>query len=282
MKILLVGGTSSVGHSIAEKMTRLGQVISAGRREAEVFFDLTHWDSIPVVDESYDVVIHVAADFAGPTAEDFIRAELTNVVGTLSVCRLAEHCGAKHLVIMSSISATYGPGDAYYGAYALSKRHAEEAALLFCAERTLPLTVLRPTQVYDAKGKCRRHQPLLYLMADKAQAGENILIHGSHDARRNYLYLDDLAEICSRIVEMRHTGVFDCAHPHSPKLSEVALAAFSAFANGGKIQFQPDKPHLVDLPTSVLTSCYEDIDFYPQVDIQQGFERIRQFRESVS
>lgn len=282
MKILLIGGTSSIGRAIAEKMIRLGRVVSAGRREAEVFFDLTHWDSIPVVDESYDVVIHVAADFAGPTTEDFIRAEITNVIGTLSVCRLAERCSAKHMVIMSSISATYGPGDAYYGAYALSKRHAEEAALLFCAERGLPLTVLRPTQVYDAKGKCQRHQPLLYLMADKAQAGEDILIHGTYDARRNYLYLDDLAEICSRIVEMRHAGVFDCAHPHSPKLSEVAQAAFSSFSNGGEIQFQPDKPHLVDLPCFALTSCYEEIGFYPQVDIQQGFERIKQFRDNAS
>ena len=185
MKILLIGGTSSIGHSIAEKINRLGQVTSAGRREAKVFFDLTQWESVPTIDDHYDVVIHAAADFAGHTTEDFIRAELTNVVGTLSVCRLAEHCSAKHLVILSSISATYGPGDAYYGAYALSKRHAEEVANLFCAERGLPLTILRPTQVYDAKGKCRRHQPLLYLMADKAQAGEDILSHGTQNELRN-------------------------------------------------------------------------------------------------
>ena len=282
MRTLLIGGTSSIGQSIAEKMAPLGQVVSAGRRESDVLFDLTHWDSTPVIDESYDVVIHVAADFAGPTTEDFIRAELSNVVGTLSVCRLAERCGAKHLVLMSSISATYGPGDAYYGAYALSKRHAEEVAFLFCAERGLPLTILRPTQVYDTKGKCQRHQPLLYLMADKAQAGEDIFIYGSHDAQRNYLHLDDLAEICNRIVKTRLVGTFDCTHPHSPKMSEVAHAAFSAFSRGGQVLFQQNKPNLVDLPSPVLNSCYEAIDFYPQVDIRQGFERIKQFRENAS
>ncbi|MNR10376.1 GDP-L-fucose synthase [compost metagenome] len=115
-------------------------------------------------------------------------------------------------------------------------------------------------------------------MADKAQAGENIYLYGTHDPLRNYLYLEDLAEICSRVVETRVTGVFDCVHPLNPRLSEVAEAAFAAFANGGEVQFHADKPNLLDLPLVTSSLLYEEIGFYPLVDIKQGFERIRQFR----
>lgn len=280
MKILIVGSSSSIGYSICEYLEHLGQVKFAGRQNADFFCDLTHWDTKPTVTESFDVVVHVAADFGGTATEDFIRAELVNAVGTLSVCRLAEDCHAKHLILLSSISATYRPGDPYYGIYALSKKHAEEAALLFCSERSLALTILRPSQVYDAQGKCRKHQPLLYSMADKAQAGENIYLYGTHDPLRNYLYLEDLAKVCSRVVETRTTGVFDCVHPQNPRLSEVAGAAFLAFANGGSVQFQADKPNLLDLPSTTNSSLYEEIGFFPLVDIKQGFERIRQFRVS--
>ena len=280
MKVLIVGSSSSIGYSIGKNLEHLGQVKFAGRENADFFFDLTFWDTQPTVTESFDVVVHVAADFGGKATEDFIRAELVNAVGTLSVCRLAEACHAKHLIVISSISATYQLGDPYYGIYALSKKHAEEAAQLFCSERALALTILRPSQVYDAQGKCRKHQPLLYRMADKAQAGENIYLYGDHDPLRNYLYLEDLSEICSRVVETGITGNFDCVHPLNPRLSEVAEAAFSAFANGGEVQFQADKPNLLDLPLVTSSSLYEEIGFYPLVDIKQGFEHIRQFRVS--
>jgi hypothetical protein len=67
-------------------------------------------------------------------------------------------------------------------------------------------------------------------------------------------------------------------HPQNPRLSEVATAALSAFANGGSVHFQADKPNLQDLPPATSLSLYEKIGFYPLVDIKQGFERIRQFR----
>ena len=207
MKTLMIGSTSIIGGHIATRLGRFGEVKFAGRRAADIDFDITKWDVLPKVNESFDVVVHVAADFGGTTTESFIRTELANAVGTLSVCRVAELCSAKHFFLLSSLFATYRLGDPYYGIYALSKRHAEEAALFFCNERGIPLTVLRPSQVYDEAGKCRRHQKLLYAMADKAEAGEDICLFGSHDARRNYIYLDNVARFAAA-GRRRHARLF--------------------------------------------------------------------------
>lgn len=146
----------------------------------------------------------------------------------------------------------------------------------------MALTILRPTQIYDDAGICRRHQALLYFMADRAEAGEDISLYGSNDALRNYLHLDDLVEICSRVVQGRCTGTFTCANPQSVHLSKVAGAAFSAFGQGGELKFMPEKPDLADLPTIDDDALYGQIDYWPSIDIGEGFKRISNYRESNS
>lgn len=281
MRILIVGSTSVIARVVASRCQRLGRVDFAGRRHADILIDLTEWQTLPQIDVPYDVVVHAAADFGGLDDEDLVRAELVNAVGTLTVCRLARAVGAKHLILLSSLSATYQANDPYYGFYALSKRHSEELATLFCASRKIPLTILRPSQVYDAAGGCRSHQPFLYFVADKAAAGEDIPLYGTHDAVRNYINLDDLAEVCACVIERHCLGVFSCCYPSSVRLSEVAQAAFSAFGRGGKIEFVPEKPDLPDLSASDDFRLYELIGYSPVTDISAGFRLIRDFRETL-
>jgi len=149
VRILIIGSTSVIGKALAVRLAHLGEVRLAGRREADILFDLAEWRELPESGELFDVVMHVAADFGGSTDDDYIRAELVNAVGTLSACKLAHRTRAKHFIFLSSISATYQASDPHYGIYALTKRHAEEVAQFFCSERNVALTILRPTQVYD-------------------------------------------------------------------------------------------------------------------------------------
>lgn len=279
MKILIVGSTSTIARAIAERVRRIGHVKFAGRRDADYLLDLAHLDQIPAISERFDLVIHAAADFSGASDQDLVRCELVNSAGTLAVCALARQVGAKRLLLISSSSAAYRPGDSHYGIYALSKRHGEEAAQLFCSERDIALTILRPTQVYDSAGGCRQHQNLLYFMADRAQAGEDICLHGSRDALRNYLYLDDLAEVCFRVVEQDCQGLYTCGYPQSVRLSEVARAAFDAFGQGGRVRFLPEHPDLADLPPLGPQVLYDQIDYCPRVNINDGLKHIKQRRE---
>lgn len=281
MRILVIGSTSVIGRALANRCERLGRVDFAGRRQAHIFMNLTEWQTLTQTDVFYDVVVHAAADFGGSGDEDLVRAELVNAVGTLNVCRLTRAVGAKHLIILSSLSATYKPTNPFYDIYAISKRHSEELAAFYCAKHEIPLTILRPSQVYDAAGACRNHQPFLYFVADKAEAGEDISLHGTHDAVRNYLNLEDLAEVCARVIERHCLGVFSCCYPSSVRLSEVAQAAITAFGRGGKIEFVPDKPDLPDLPASDDFRLYDLIGYSPVTDISAGFRLIRDFREAL-
>lgn len=283
MKSLVIGSTSVIGKAVASALAQLGPVKTAGRRDADLFLDLSQPDSAVPITEAFDVVVLAAADFGGHTAEDLIRAEQVNVLGTLAACRVAQQCGAQHLIVLSSVFASHTPADHHYSIYSLSKRHAEEVASLFCQQHGLALTLLRPSQVYDAAGACRLHQPLLYVMADNAQAGRAITLFGNNDARRNYLHLDDLVQICTRVAQTSTTGLFNCVHPSSPRLSEIAHAAVSAFGQHVDVSFLRDKPDVPDLPPQAVdTAFYAAIGFEPQVDIHTGFNLIRQHRERTA
>lgn len=282
MKSLVIGSTSVIGKALVKAFSLLGEVKTAGRRDADIFFDLSQWDSPVHLDESFDVVVLAAADFGGTTADDLIRAELVNSVGTLAACRLAQQCSARHVILLSSIWASHTPQDHYFSIYSLSKRHAEEVASLFCSEHGIDLTILRPSQVYDAEGACRAHQPMLYRIADDAQAGNVITFYGSNDARRNYLHLDDLTAICTRVAQQRTTGLFNCVHPQSPRLSEIAQAAFDAFSQTGTLRFLSDKADIPDIPPQTPdTGFYASIGFSPRIDMNEGFALMSQHREQA-
>ncbi|AXP02032.1 Nucleoside-diphosphate-sugar epimerase [Pseudomonas sp. 43mfcvi1.1] len=282
MKSLVIGSTSVVGKAVAQALSRCGPVKLAGRREADITFDLS--SPVPCAcDEHFDVVVLAAADFGGRQPDDLVRAELVNSVGALAACRLAEQCGARHFILLSSRSACDQTTDPYFGIYSLSKRHAEEVASLYCQERGMALTVLRISQVYDDGGQCRLHQPLLYAIADKAQVGRTVELYGSNDARRNYVHLSDLAEVCARLAERGVAGLYNCGHPESLRLSEIAQAAFEAFGKPVDVRFLPEKSDIPDLPPfDCAHQLYEQIGFTPRIDVRRGFELMRAHRENLS
>lgn len=280
MNVLIVGATSMIGKALAVRLAATGnRVRRAGRRDADVFFDLTQWLNPPEVRESFDVVVHAAADFGGPDDQDAVRAEVVNAAGTLAVCALAKQVQARQVVLLSSLFATYQAGDAYFGIYALSKRHGEELARWYCQDHTLGLSILRPSQVYDDQGKGRQHQNLFYAIADRAKACDQILFDGKRDARRNYIHLDDLVEVVFRVINQRILGEFVCAHPRSVHLSELAKAAYAAYGCDREARFLTEKEDLTDLPAIHDFQIYELTGYHPRIDIKEGYTRIRAYRE---
>ena len=280
MRILIIGSTSVVGRAVGAHFYRQGAYIAyAGRRDGEINFDLTQ-PVMPQVTQLFDVVIHAAADFGGATDADWIRAEQVNGAGTLTACALAQRVHAKHFILLSSVFAAYQPGDPYFGIYSLSKRHGEEAAQFFCAQRSLPLTVLRPSQIYDDAGLCRPHQGFFYLLADQAQAGKDINLYGTYDATRNYLHINDVKEIIFRIVEKRPLGVFHAGYPTQVRISEMAHSAQAAFDSDGEVRFLAEKPNLSDLAEIPDDGLYDLLGYWPSIDIAEGYRRVRRHRES--
>lgn len=228
-RIVVTGGTSALAQYLVPRLSEEYSVLSIGRKNCDLCFDLLeNLDSFEIP-KGTDVVVHTAASFGGSTDEEIIETEAVNALGTLKLCIAAHKAKVKHLVVVSSICATFNKDSAYYNIYSISKKHSEELAAYFCNDKKLPLTILRPSQIYDANGSFRKHQPLLYMMVDNAEAGKDISIFGTNDAMRNYIHVEDVCEIIYRVIKKHCLGIYPCLNPENIKLSDMARAAFSAF-----------------------------------------------------
>lgn len=281
MTVLIIGGNSSVGKSLRQSFSGFSKVITAGRKNCDFIIDLK--DPIDMIHfpENMDVIINTAAQFGVSNDQEILDTEAVNVLGTLKLCQVAVQTKAKHFVLISSIFSSLKKDVHNYNFYSLSKRHAEEVATLYCSTHSLPLTILKPSPLYGIDESFRIHQPFFYTMIDKAEKGEDIELYGSNDPIRNYLHIDDLAEIIVRVVREKIQGSYSCMHMSDVTYSQIAKAAFKAFNSIGKVYFRHENPDIPNILLEKDYSLYEKISYYPQIGIEEGVRRIANKRAAI-
>ena len=281
MKILIIGGTSSIANALKTFFFESVEIITAGRKECDITLNFNDpFEEINFPDD-LDVVIHTAAHFGGKAAKDILDAECINVLGTLKLCQAAVRAKAKHFILISSIFASLRESSEHYNIYSLSKKHAEEVARFYSSGYSLPLTILRPSQIYGNEDRFRVHQPFLYTMIDKAEKGEDITLYGSNDAVRNFIHIDDLTNIIVKVIECKVEGTYACMYTADLTYSQIADAAFSAFNRKGVVRFLKDKPNIPDNIFEKDDSLYKKIGFYPQISIEEGMRKIAVYRNAA-
>lgn len=276
-KVLIIGAGSALAKVVISLLNERGYtVVTAGRTHGDVRIDLKTSFDIPA---DVDVVINCAATFESETDEAWLETEETNALGALRVCMAARKAGVRHVVHISSLSAVLPKSSPYYSAYAITKRNGDDLAEQYCMQFDVPLTILRPSQIYGDDAAFAAHQPFIYHILDRAERGEDITIYGEHDALRNYLHAEDLAEMIERTIDRNVTGTYACQYPSDVRFSEIAETAQAVFGKGGTTTFLKDKPPTPDNIFAKDADFYEKIAFRPQISLQDGFRGIQLYRE---
>lgn len=273
MKILVVGATSSLAKSLIPALSEYAEVMTGGRKNADIYLDLLE-DAPITLPEGIDIVINTAAHFGGGSDVQIYEAEKANVLGNLRLCQASLAARVSRYIYISSMSACLQPGDTYYGIYALSKRHAEEVTGYFCKLHNLPFTILRPSQIYGEDESFKAHQPYIYAAIENARNNRDTNIYGRHDALRNYIYVDDLVTIISKVISLGINGSFSVVNPINISYSDIAWAAIKAFNSKGQVRFLEDKPDIPDNIFNIDNILYEKIDYAPMISIEEGMHRI--------
>jgi UDP-glucose 4-epimerase len=273
MKILLVGGNSTLALALRPALAAFADVVTAGRSGCDVMLDLAWPVARFELPTGLDTVIHLGASFGGQDVDAMLAAEEVNVQGALKLAHACKRAGVGHLVQISSIFAGLRDDSPFFNVYALSKRQGEELTQLYCRGAGLPLTILRPSQMKGDGESHRKHQPILYSLLDRAQRGEDIVLYGSNDAQRNFIHVDDVAEIIARTVRQRIEGLYTCANPVNVRFSEMAAAAVSAFGSTSTVRFDPSKADIADNAFAADESLYQRIGYFPTLSMSQGMAR---------
>jgi UDP-glucuronate 4-epimerase len=152
--------------------------------------------------ERFERVVHLGAQAGVRYSLSHPQVYLdSNVTGTLNVLEGCRHNGVGHLVFAST-SSVYGmntrmPFSPHHGAdhplsiYASTKRAGELLSHNYAALFGLPVTVLRFFTVYGPWGRPDM-SPILF--TQKMLAGEPIDVFNGGHHKRDFTYVDDVAE----------------------------------------------------------------------------------------
>ena len=277
MRILVVGGNSSLAQCLRPMLAAFAEVVTGGRSGCDIYLDLSGEIQVP---PGFDAVVNTAAHMGGPTPEALASAEATNVLGLLNLGQACAVASVSPLVQVSSIFATLDASSPFHNAYALTKRQGDEALQLQARMHGLPLTILRPSQFYGVGEPFRRNQPFLFTLMDRAQAGKDIELWGRRDAQRNFIHVKDVADIITRVINTRTLGIFPCCYPKDQSFSQIAQAAVEAFGSRSAIRFLSDKPDTADNIFNYDDSLYLAIGHTPQICITSGMQMEAAHRRS--
>ena len=220
----------------------------------------------------------------------------SNVTGTLNVLEGCRHTEVGHLVYASTSSAyglstdmpfsPQGTADHPAAIYAASKRATELMAHSYSHLYGLPTTGLRFFTVYGPWG---RPDMALFLFTRKMLAGEPIPVfnHGQH--RRDFTYVDDIAEGVVRIL-------YKPAEPDPGWSSDAPTLGTSCapwriynIGNGDPVplmdyihrleeclgieadkEFLPMQPGDIEATSADVSGLFDAVGYRPQVSVNEG------------
>ena len=143
-------------------------------------------------------------------------------------------------------------------------------------------TILRPAQFYGVGEAYRKHpRPFLFTIMDKAANGEDIMIYGSNDAMRNFIHVEDVAQIIALAIRRKIEGTYACMNTENVSFSQIAAAAIAAFKSPGAIKFVREKPDIPDNIFELDDSLFRLIDYYPRISISVGMQKEAAYRKGA-
>jgi UDP-glucuronate 4-epimerase len=164
-----------------------------------------------IVDEARpDVIVHLAAQAGVRYSLEFPRTYVeSNLVGTFNVLEAARTAAVNHL-LLASTSSVYGGNsempfvetqrtDHPLTFYAATKKATEDMAHSYAHLWGIPTTAFRFFTVYGPWG---RPDMALFKFVRATLAGEPIDVYGHGEMRRDFTYIDDLADAIVKLISV--------------------------------------------------------------------------------
>jgi nucleoside-diphosphate-sugar epimerase len=306
--VLVTGGAGLIGSFLVERLVATGAHVvvaddfSKGRREYLAAVadrieiregDLEQRDMVDKALAGADVIFHLASRAYGvgySSINHLAMLEHNERITNNLIGVMAER-PVEHLVIASS-SCVYpddGPDTvgeiplftgepelANWG-YGWAKRFLEQKATILARTKDIPLTIVRPFNIYGERytwvGEASQAIPM---QVKKVMDGEDpVVIWGSGTQRRNYLHVSDCADAIVGLVEAGFAGTVNIGTEETVTLRELVETICRLAGRRPKLVTDPTKPEgrrIKSSDASLLRSAYPG--FCPRIGLEEGLKRM--------
>jgi len=213
---IVTGGAGFIGSHIVEKLKALDHMVVVIDNEysdndnfhwrkdtLNVNIDITDYKALKKAFTGADYIFHCAAEARiGPAIENPVNALNINTIGTCNVLQCAREVGAKK-VLYSSTSSGYGLNEApnietqpddCLNPYSVSKIAGEKLCKMYTDLYGLNTIIFRYFNVFGERAPRKgQYAPVTGIFLRQKAAGEPLTIVGDGEQRRDYIYVEDVA-----------------------------------------------------------------------------------------
>ena len=225
-RVVVIGAAGFVGGAVASRLEKDGvAVLRISRKEV----DLLAPDASLRLErllKPTDSVVAVSAQAPVKNADMLVE----NLVMARAMVRALSTISVFHVVNISS-DAVYADSDkpltesscaspgSLHGAMHLARE------VMFQSGIKAPLAILRPSLLYGAADPHNGYGPNRFRRL--AAKGEDIVLFGEGEERRDHVFIDDVADLVKRVLYRSSTGVLNIATGEVHSFADIARKAIS-------------------------------------------------------
>lgn len=277
MLIALTGPNGIIGTKLIEMIGKKHtlRILSRTKKksEANVFKgDLNDAESLKGFCDGADAVVHMAA--VSDTAFD--KCFPTNVLGTYNLAAEAARAGVRKFIFFSS-GAAYGassqpPFKEWYGlhpdtAYGLSKALAEQVVRHHSMLGKMQPTILRISSIYGPHST----RGVIHNYVTALLAGKPLRLDGDGQQVRDYVYVDDLADACMRVLAYNGAETtFNLGGGTPVSLMDLITAIERVSGKKAKLDKQPFPAGVARKIWLDISLARKELNWKPQTGLDKG------------
>lgn len=300
-KIFITGGAGFIGSSLAAKLSDNNEIIlfdNLARNTLKyttllnhknislVKGDVLHFQTVKHSMKGADIVVHAAA-IAG--IDTVIKSPVTtmevNIVGTANVLKAAKENEVKDRILTFSTSEVFGPmayrssesditvagsaGEARW-VYAVSKIAGEHLADSYHRELGLPISTVRPFNIY---GPGQTGEGAIQIFIRRALKNEDIYIYGDGTQIRAWCFVDDMVEGLLHTLENPNAvgESFNIGNSRAvTTIYGLAQTVCRVLNSKSKIVFKEPLSADVELRIPETKKAFELLNFTAKIDLEEG------------
>ena len=221
-RVVIVGAGGFVGKAAANRLLARG--VQVVERVARQDIDLLSSEAASQLTSTLrprDTLVMIAAQ--APVKNNAMLID--NLRMMAAVCTALSSVPVEHAIYVSS-DAVYADADTPLTETSCAQPASLHGVMHLARETMLadackmPLCILRPTLIYGASDPHNGYGPNRFRRL--AQRGEEIVLFGEGEERRDHVYIDDVAEIVARCVVHQSEGVLNIATGTVTSFRDVA------------------------------------------------------------
>ena len=287
MNILVTGGSGFIGSHVVDKLIDAGHRVRVldikkptYRGDIEyIKGDITSEKDNRKSLDNIEIVYHIAAfSDINLVKDNPLQTIKYNIMGTAYLLEECRRQKVKRFILASTVFAYDERGHLYTTSKVASELLCKNYRTLYA----LPYTILRYGTAY---GPRNRGDDVIALFVKKALNGENLIIRGTGEQKRNFIYIEDLATgTVAALAPVAENKVYTIVNKRSVSVKE--LAEIVRRAVNSKIGIEHDAAREDDYrgevpETSEIDRENRELGWEAKIDIEDGIRRYVEWYKSA-